>query len=233
MTVVRKYKKKKIASAKKEVDIPIIVINKSESKREVTPVKEEMKSQAGDFKIIKDEDDLPVFQNKIYNAPSKAVSSDNFLEDKKFEGQQEQKNVSAKNSGEKGKMVNASPEKEQKSAPARREKKVKVAGLLDDPKRKETVLIASVVLIASLIFFVWLAILKNNLSFNLESQGPISLEKAGTVVDSFRESWEKINTGWAEIQSDLEEKQKAEDLNQEVVDKLKEKISTNEPPEEN
>jgi len=228
MTVVKKYKKKNTADAKKEVEIPIIVINKSEPKLEVMPVKE-MKGPDGDFKIVKDEDDLPVFQDKTYSVTPNAVSSKNFLEEKKFVSQSgDQKTASVKNFGENEKTIDASPKGEQKPAPVVREKKVKEIGLLDDPKRKETILITSVVLIASLIFFVWLAILKNNLSFSMESQSPISLEKAGTVVDDFRESWEKINTGWAEIQSDLEEKQKAEDLNQEVVDKLKEKILTGE-----
>ncbi len=226
MTVVKKDKKKNIIKSKKEVEIPIIVINKkSESKREMAYEKE-TGSPEGSLKIIKDEDDLPVFQNKISKIAADDVSGENFSgEEKIFVGRiGALKNISVKNFEESRKIINAPS----RSAQAAREKKVKEMDILDDPKRKETVLIASVVVIASLIFFVWLAILKNNLSFSLESQSPISLEKAGTVVDDFRESWEKINTGWAEIQSDLEEKQKAEDLNQEVVDKLKEKILTGE-----
>ena len=228
MTVVKKDKKKRAANAKKEVEIPIILINKkSESNREVVSV-EEMGSSGGDFKIIKDEDDLPVFQNKIYNAVPEAVSDDNFSEEEKISiGQSsDQKDVLVKNFERNRKTINTPPERVRKSASAVGEKKVKEIGLLNDPKRKETVLIASVVLIASLIFFAWLAILKNNLSFSLESQSPISLEEAGTVIDDFRESWEKINTEWSALQSDLEQKQKAEDLNQEVVDKLKEKVLT-------
>lgn len=222
MTIVEKNKKKKTVNTKREVEIPIFVMDKK-SERGVA-LESKVESPIGELKIAKDEDDLPILENK--NFP--VVPEENFfVEEKKPSAQTVQKkDFLIKSSTVVRKKMDASPRVEQKAIPAVWKKKVKMVSPLDDPKRKETILFASVVLIASLIFFVWLVILRNNLSSGPETQNSFSLEKAGTIVNNFRSDWEKISSEWTNIESSLENQQKVEDLNKEVVDKLKDKILT-------
>ena len=210
-------------AAKKEIEIPVVILggklggNAPSAKSEDTA--------ESDFKIVKDQDDLPIFENRGPKIEQSFLSAERSNEEKEAAGKAGgPKNIPADEFENGGEKKNHFSRTERKPAAAIGEKNGEKLGLLADPKRKETVMMVSVVLVASLIFFVWLVILRNNLSFSLGPQNPLSLSGEDQTLNNFRDSWDEISAQWSNFESALGQQRKAENVNQEVVNKLKEKI---------
>ena len=207
------------------IEIPIVVVNKK-SNASAPPEVGGKNFVVSRPKITKDEDDLPVFENKISNSTPGSLEKEYTIGDDKIFVKEiggKKTTPEAKDKETRASVVKE-PDLEKKSVMTVREKKAQKIGIMDDPKKREVVFIASVVLVVSLIFFVWIAILKNNLSFSLGPQNPLNFEGAGEALNKFHEGLDAARTEWERLESTLEDRKKAEAANQEVMDKIKEKV---------
>lgn len=241
MAVVEKNKKNSASppkgkAIKREIEIPVVVLGGGS--KESAPSMKPGDAKENDFKIVADKDDLPVFssqggfasggENKILKtgqffspAENSVVNAREKSADHGVVVPQGVRSEGLKN--REGKKVHPL-RTDGKPAAAVGEKSNKKVGLLADPRRKEAVMTVSVVLIASLIFFVWLVILRNNLSFSLGPQNPLSLGGNDQTLNNLQDNWDDIRAEWSNLESATKQRQEAENVNQEVVNKLKEKI---------
>ncbi|MBI5071971.1 hypothetical protein HZB93_03745 [Candidatus Falkowbacteria bacterium] len=207
---VRAKKSKKTnrkVSVKKEVEIPVFVISKNE--REISPKEEKYSfapKQSVDegLKIVKDEDDLPVFRNSADSDSRPSVKN----EDKEEEIKKTWGNL--KHQAHSRNFTVAVPEK----------KNQKKAHLSENKRR--AIMWTSVAVLAGVIFFIWLSSLKNNFS-----------EIFGSVSYTFSRSGEimgEVENGINELESQTPAVEETPEggavINSEdpVLDEIKERI---------
>ncbi len=206
----RVKKSKKInrkVSAKKEVEIPVFVISKNEHK---IPPQEEKYSftpkQSADegIKIVKDEDDLPVFRNSADSDSRPLVQN----EDKEEEIKKTWGNL--KHQTHSRNFAVAVPEKKNQEKTH-----------LSENKRR-AIMWTSVAVLAGVIFFIWLSSLKNNFS---EIFGSVSytFSRSGEIMGEVENS---INELESQTPAAEETPKGEETINIEntVLDEIKEKI---------
>lgn len=216
-------KNKKILSKKmareKGFEIPVYMV-KNDVRPPVAPsAKSEpagiqaRKNRTSGFKIVKDENDLPVFEkiaeNDLLSMPF-GLSEDVDREEKNDDGI------------ETGQILE--DQRETKIRDRAREGNWGKKILLMPLGKRKMIMWVGVFAAVSLVFFIWFSVFKNNFSFNFGSSNPFVWEKGEN--DSFNglgDSLDDLRSQWAEVRDLLEEKA-ANAANQEVVNKLKEKV---------
>lgn len=234
---------KKILSKKmareKGFEIPVYVV-KNDVRLPVAPsAKSEpaeiqaRKNRTSGFKIVKDENDLPVFEKIAeQNLPVKNQKKEPAA------AADVAKNVSVAAAGQKfaaEKKPARPPTKIKKEKAAKKflsakngrkkEKRQNIFAELSE-KSKMRVLWTSVAIIVCLIFFVWLSFLKENFSFNFNSKNSQNLSitnDAGNALGDLKNQWNNLRSGWSDFGNVLKQRTSA-GASQEVVDKLKEKV---------
>ncbi len=198
---IGKAKKQKRA-VKKEVEIPVRVVGKNSAKNFFGS--DENRCLSGSSQNVRlavnDEGGLP------------HLETDFFL-----------------NNNKKLPAAASEPEKKQNLNPPLEEKKSKILKQFEDkevkhslpPFLKEKILWASVAILASLVFFVWLAIIKINFSLRLNNF--FDAKNTGSELQDLRGEWSNLREQWSNLENIVEQKTAAS-ANQQIINKLKEKI---------
>jgi hypothetical protein len=198
-------KSKKIVrknSRRKEVEIPVFVINKKE-KVFVPEVKAVRMAEEKDFGIVKDRDDLPVFQN--FSAT--------------VHGRNDEEKIEEKLRDERARLKNAMLKKDDGES-VKEEKRSKKQAPLSEP-RKRIIMWTSVAVLACLIFFMWLSSLKNNFS-ELFGSASYTFSRTEEIFEEVEGSVEELNDQAAALE-EVSEKD-GEGSGNEVLNQIKEKI---------
>jgi hypothetical protein len=207
----KNYKKvKKVAHRKKipkkEIEIPVRVVGRAQAQNILNSSGDDyFGSQEQRFppkedlplvkKIVKDEDGLPFLKTNF--SPNHGLPA--------------------------GVRGEGSKESKPEILSRIRERKVRQPLSQD---QKEKIMWVSVVLVVSLIFFVWFAIIKSNFSFDFGVKNPFAAGSVGSVESSlqnFRDDWSTLQEQWSSLENAAEERGAAS-ANQQVINKLKEKI---------
>ena len=198
-------KSKKIVrrnSRRKEVEIPVFVISKKEEVV-VPEVKNVRMAEEKDFGIVKDGDDLPVFQNF-----SATVRSHN-----------DEEKIEEELQNERARLKSAMLKKDDGES-VKEEKKSKKHAPLSEP-RKRIIMWTSVAVLACLIFFMWLSSLKNNFS-EIFGSASYTFSRTEEIFEEVEGSVEELNDQAAALEEVSENG--GEGSGNEVLDKIKEKI---------
>lgn len=198
-------KNKKIVrrhSGRKEVEIPVFVISKKEqippSAKENQSVFEEKGKGSKEFGILKDKEDLPVFENFL-------VSS---KETKEKDVEKEWSNLKV------------STHKKDTGVLVSGKKGSKKAILLSESGRR-IIMWASVAVFACLIFFIWFSSLKNNF-FNFFGSVSYTFARQEGALEEVDNGLEELEN---QTNASLEEAEtEAGDNDEGVLDQIKEKI---------
>ncbi|MFA5413642.1 MAG: hypothetical protein WC348_03825 [Patescibacteria group bacterium] len=197
-------KSKKIVrknSRRKEVEIPVFVINKKEEVF-VSEVKNVRTAEEKDFGIVKDRDDLPVFQNFSTTVHDR----------------DDEEKIEEKLRDERARLKNAMLKKDD-SESVKEEKKSKKQAPLSEP-RKRIIMWTSVAVLACLIFFMWLSSLKNNFS-EFFGSASYTFSRTEEVFEEVEGGVEELNDQTAAPEETPENTESADGG---VLDQIKEKI---------
>src|SRR3989339_1893516 len=209
----------------KEVKIPIRIV--AEKKKVEIPEKQIAKKKfaklSAPLRIVKDKDNLPVLDGaKFYKEKVKKIELKKVVEDKP-----ELKNYFPKVEPEKSKEV---PKKEDKVF--KKEKRIKVGLNIAtiSQKKREKILIASVVGIVSVICIGWVAFAKSNFSHSANQESKIGFSEESGIKDGFQDLKDKLQEFTAGMKERKEEPKIEEVATEnnnpesEIIDKLKEKV---------
>jgi len=222
----KRFKKNQKASRrktfKKEFEIPIYIINKKEGN--AAPASPELegtdqeKFQSNELKIVEDENALPVLETVGSNA-----HGDSLLAKEKFSDIQ---SVRAEDSEESAGLKDDffGGDRADKAV-VKKTDRTRIKGKIFTPPegKREKIMWVSVFLIAGLIFFIWLWVLKENFSFSFGPQNPFTTQGEDNNLNDLKNRWDTLRNQWSNFNNSLEQKAAAS-ANQQLVDKLKERI---------
>lgn len=190
---------------RKEVEIPVFVIRKKEqivsstAGKKAVPGKDE--KSVKEFGILKDEDDLPVFQNFSESAD-------------------EEKNQDEAEVEKEWKYLKDATHKKDTDVLVSEKKSPKKKILLSESK-KRIIMWASVAVFACLIFFIWFSSLKNNFA-DLFGSVSFTFSRSEGVLEEVGDSLEELKD---QINSSVEMKEEeGGDGEEGLLDQIKEKI---------
>jgi len=200
---IRKEKKQKRA-AKKEVEIPVLVVKKAKEK-DILSLSESNSFVRSSQKLefVNGKDNLPYLKADFFSDKNLLATESNLK--KQTKKQNFSQNIDEKKTGVSVRL---------------KEKELKH---ILSSVQKEKIMWVSVALLVFAIFFVWLAIVRMNFFVDFGVDNFFNTKNANSDLQNLREEWSKLREQW-EYFPNIDKRKLDANVDQQMIDKLKEKI---------